>query len=65
LGNKRFGEARQQVSGAASAEAVDDTSDQALLDLLKRLKATSDPTTIRQLSNQIERVVFHKQFKNT
>lgn len=41
-----------------------DTSDQALLALLKRLKATNDPTEIRQLSNQVERVIFHQQYKN-
>jgi hypothetical protein len=41
-----------------------DTSDQALAALLNRLKATIDPTEIRQLSEQIERIVFHKQFTN-
>jgi hypothetical protein len=38
-----------------------DSSDEALLDLLKRLKTTSDLGEIRRLSDQIERVVFHKQ----
>jgi hypothetical protein len=42
-----------------------DTSDGALLALLKRLKAASDPTEIRRLSNRIERVIFHQQYKNT
>ncbi len=37
------------------------TSDNALLALLKRIKATDDPTEIKQLSNQLERVIFHKQ----
>jgi hypothetical protein len=41
-----------------------ETSDQALADLLKRLKATVDPEEIRQLSDRIERIVFHKQFAN-
>jgi len=41
-----------------------DTSDKALLSLLNRLKATVDPAEIRELSDQIERVVFHKQFRN-
>jgi hypothetical protein len=41
---------------------VEDTSDQALAALLSRLKAAVDPEEIRQLSAQIERVVFHKQF---
>jgi hypothetical protein len=39
-----------------------DTSDEALAALLNRLKAAVDPNEIRQLSDQIERVVFHKQF---
>lgn len=41
-----------------------DTSDQALVDLLKRLKATVDANEIRQLSDRIERIIFHKQFRN-
>ena len=45
-------------------EAPVDTSANALAALLKRLKATVDPMEIRQLSDQIERLIFHKQFKN-
>lgn len=41
-----------------------DTSDKALLNLLSRLKATVNPAEIRDLSDQIERVVFHKQIMN-
>jgi hypothetical protein len=41
-----------------------DTSDQALVALLNRLRATVDPAEIRQLSDQIERIVFHKQITN-
>ncbi len=40
------------------------TSDHALLELLKRLKASNDPTEVRQLSEQLERVIFHKQYEN-
>ena len=40
------------------------TSDDTLVNLLNRLKATVEPTEIRELSDQIERVVFHKQFIN-
>jgi hypothetical protein len=39
-----------------------DTSDEALAALLNQLKAAADPNRIRQLSEQIERVVFHRQF---
>jgi len=31
--------------------------------MLNRLKETSDPTEIRRLSSQVERVIFHKQFR--
>jgi hypothetical protein len=41
-----------------------DTSDMALTNLLERLRSASNPDEIRQLSEQIERVVFHKQFAN-
>ncbi len=41
-----------------------DTSDHAVVTLLKRLKATTDPNEVRQLSDQLERVIFHKQYKN-
>ena len=41
-----------------------DASDNTLVNLLNRLKATVEPTEIRELSDQIERVVFHKQFMN-
>src|SRR5579871_5690776 len=39
-----------------------DTSDEALSVLLGRLKGALDPDEIRQLSDEIERVMFHKQF---
>jgi predicted Mrr-cat superfamily restriction endonuclease len=41
-----------------------DTSDEALAIILKRLKETDDRTEIRELSAQLERVIFHKQFEN-
>jgi hypothetical protein len=41
-----------------------DTSDNSLLALLKRLKSASDPREIRSLSDRIERVIFHRQFRN-
>jgi hypothetical protein len=48
--------------GRKEASAPVDSSDEALADLLNRLKAAVDPDEIRQLSDQIERVIFHKQF---
>jgi hypothetical protein len=55
-----------QARWAKTREATTvDTSDHALLDLLKRLKKTDDPNEVRQISDQLERVIFHKQFKKT
>ncbi|MBZ5728174.1 MAG: hypothetical protein LAP87_24710 [Acidobacteriia bacterium] len=48
----------------AKAKEGEGTSDQAVLTLLKRIKATDSPKEIRQLSNQLERVIFHTQFKS-
>lgn len=42
-----------------------DTSDNAVLVLLRRLKETNDQTEIRKLSDQLERVIFHRQYANT
>ncbi len=47
-----------------ASEPALDTSDQALAALLNRLKATVDPAEVRRLSDQIERIIFHKQFTN-
>jgi hypothetical protein len=46
------------------AAAVLDHSDERLLALLKRVRATDSPAELRRLSDQIERVIFHKQFEN-
>jgi hypothetical protein len=40
------------------------TSDASMMGLLKRLKAANDPSEIRRLSDQLERVIFHKQYAN-
>ena len=47
-----------------SGEKVIDHSDQTLVRLLEKLKTTTDPEMIRQISEDIERVIFHKQFEN-
>jgi hypothetical protein len=44
--------------------SVADTSDKAVLALLKRIKETNHPGEIRRLSDQLERVIFHKQYAN-
>jgi hypothetical protein len=49
---------------APVSAAVIDSSDHALLDLLKRLKKAKNPAEVRRISGQLERVIFHKQYKN-
>ncbi len=45
-------------------ERVTDTSDQTLESLLDQLKTATDPETVRRLSEDIERTIFHKQLEN-
>jgi hypothetical protein len=54
---------RKRFEDTTSPAGVD-TSDMALADLLKRLQGTADPCEIRRLSDQIERIIFHKQFSS-
>lgn len=54
---------RKQTDKTASIGTVD-TSDEALADLLRRVKVSVDENEIRELSAQIERIIFHKQFSN-
>ena len=53
-----------EINEAGPPTAAVDASDSALLALLRRIKATDNPTEIRRLSNQLERVIFHKQFES-
>jgi len=46
------------------APSTIDTSDKVVLTLLKRIKAANDANEIRRLSDQLERVIFHKQYAN-
>jgi len=55
---------RQYVAAATPAASAADHSDQALLTLLKRIKATDSPAEIRRLTGQLEHLIFHKQFEN-
>ena len=59
LGTKTFNEFQHET-----LPAIGDTSDHAALTLLKRIKAAKDQTEIRQLTDQLQRVIFHKQYKN-
>jgi hypothetical protein len=48
----------------ADTKTFSDTSDHAFMSLLKRYKATNDPTEMESLSEQIERIILHKQYEN-
>jgi hypothetical protein len=41
------------------------TSDHAVLEILSRIKATKDHAEVRKLSDQLERVIFHKQYSRS
>jgi len=56
MGMKTFNEFRNDQASSAS--------DYAFMTLLKRYKATNDPTEMDKLSEQIERMIFHKQYEN-
>jgi len=61
----RWAKAKELKTSTVLKKPSADTSDQVVLDLLGRLKATSDPSEIRRLSDQLERAIFHKQYKST
>jgi hypothetical protein len=56
----------QKISNSKKTEksAVVDTSNKALASLLDLLRTPTKHDEIRQVSDQIEQVMFHKQFAN-
>ena len=54
---------RERSTPKTKASVNSDNSDRAVLQLLKRIKATDDPTEIRKLTDELERVIFHKQYR--
>ncbi|MGB7759284.1 MAG: hypothetical protein WBL61_05615 [Bryobacteraceae bacterium] len=55
---------RQRIAAARPILSTVDHSDEALLSLLKRIRATDNPAEFRRLSDKIARVIFHRQFEN-
>lgn len=55
---------RTKMETAPTTMSTIDTSDNAVLALLKRIKATNSQNEIRQLSDRLERVIFHRQHAN-
>ena len=39
-----------------------DTADHTVLILLERIRATNDPSELGELSDELERAIFHKQY---
>lgn len=56
---------RKEVDAIAtvSTNAKREASDRAVLLLLEQIKATNDQAKIRELTNELERVIFHKQYR--
>jgi hypothetical protein len=63
MGIKRFSEFRKQIDEAVHVPV--NTSDRAALDILSRIKATKDLAEIKNLSAQLEQVIFHKQHSHS
>ena len=52
---------RTRMESPTTVTVTVDTSDNAVLALLKRIKATNDPSEIHRLSDRLELLIFHKQ----
>jgi hypothetical protein len=52
------------ASRPISAVPTADTSRAALHDCLDRLKAAKDDSEIRRLTEELQQIVFHKQYRN-
>jgi hypothetical protein len=64
MGTKTFGQFRKEISEAAPATAVVDTSKKALHLCLKHIKEAKDENEIRRLTEELQRIVFHRQYQN-
>jgi hypothetical protein len=53
-----------QARWAKGSTAVVDTSKKALHLCLKRIKEAKDETEIRRLTEELQRIVFHRQYQN-
>ena len=64
MGTKTFGQLRKEINEAAPATTVVDTSKKALHLCLKRIKDAKDENEIRRLTEELQRIVFHRQYRN-
>ena len=56
---------KKKDPAAVAAASTMDTSDNDVLGLLKRIRETNDRDEIRDLFDQLERVIFHRQYASS
>ena len=61
---KKFSQLRKEISEAAPTVPTLDTSKKALHLCLKRIKSAKDENELRRLTQELQRIVFHKQYLN-
>lgn len=54
----------RKTSEAKSTIVATSPSERAILALLERIRLANNPTDLRTLSDQLEHLIFRKQFKN-
>jgi len=65
MGIEKVSRSREEVtSEAAPATALLDTSKKALHICLKRIKDAKNESDLRRLTEELQRIVFHKQYRN-
>ena len=62
--DKTFAQLRKQINETVPATTVVDTSKKALHLCLKRIKDAKDEKEIRRLTEELQRIVFHRQYQN-
>ena len=55
---------KEELSEAAPAPAVLDTSQEALHLCLKHIKEAKNESELRRLTEELQRIVFHRQYQN-
>lgn len=55
---------KENMSEAAPAPAVPDTSKKALHLCLKRIKEAKNESDLRRLTEELQKIVFHRQYQN-
>jgi hypothetical protein len=63
MSTKTFGQFRKEINEATPATAVVDSSKVALHLCLKRIKEATNEAEIRRLTEELQRIVFHRQYR--